>query len=64
MYYFRDIYPGLGQTSTVEASIPESQDQVVMNLEEERFTVDGRTMRNFWVTILVILFLLWLFNVI
>jgi hypothetical protein len=64
MYSLKDLYPDLAGLNTTEKSIPERAEQASYEQTDEVAPAPVPKAGNLWMSLLVILVLLWLFNII
>lgn len=64
MYSLKDLYPDLAGLNTAEQSIPERAEQAAYEQTDEVAPAPVPKAGNIWISLLVILALLWLFNMI
>lgn len=64
MYSLKDVYPDLAGISTVEQTVPERAEQVCYEQldADEVAPVPASNAGNIWMSLIVLLILLWLFN--
>jgi len=64
MYSLKDIYPDLAGLNTAEQSIPERTEQASYEQTNKVAPAPATKAGNLWISLLIILALLWLFNII
>lgn len=66
MYSIKDVYPDLAGISTVEQTIPERAEQASYEQldSDEVAPAPAPKAGNIWMSLIVLLILLWLFNII
>lgn len=66
MYSLKDVYPDLAGISTVEQTIPERPEQAAYEQLDSNNVAPVAVPKagNIWLSLLIILVLLWLFNII
>lgn len=64
MFSFRDLYPNQVGLTQFEQTIPESTEQKLYEQVEETVPPVVAKAGNIWISLIVIVVLLWLFNII
>lgn len=64
MYSLKDVYPDLAGIATKELTIPERAEQAAYDQEDNLAPAVVPKAGNIWFGLIVVLILLWLFNVI
>lgn len=64
MYFLKDLYPDLAGIATFEQTIPERAEQACYEQTGQVAPAPAAKAGNVWISLIVILVLLWLFHVI
>lgn len=64
MYSLKDLYPDLAGISTNEMTIPERAEQAAYEQTDELAPEAAPKAGNIWISLIVILVLLWIFNLV